>query len=136
MEDEVGASQINSTQNGLLLRRDVHALFDSYILSINPDDGYKIISFGLDNARVDGRILDSICRNPNDSNRVSDELLRWHFRQAVLANVKGAGDPIFEFDFPPGTDMLADIREGPLSKERFEMEIASRLQGFSREDQV
>ncbi|EER37218.1 conserved hypothetical protein [Histoplasma capsulatum H143] len=136
MEDEVGASRINSTQNGLLLRRDVHALFDSYILSINPDDGYKIISFGLDNARVDGRILDPICHNPNDSNRVSDELLRWHFRQAVLATVKGAGDPIFEFDFPPGTDMLADIREGPLSKERFEMEIASRLQGFSREDQV
>ncbi|PGG98320.1 hypothetical protein GX51_06882 [Blastomyces parvus] len=136
MENEVEASRINSTQNGLLLRSDIHELFDLYLLSINPDDGYKIISFGPDSAKIDGRILDPICRNPNDSNRVSDELLRWHFRQAVLANVKGAGDPTFEFDFPPGMDMLADIREGPSSKERFEMEIASRLQGFSREDQV
>ncbi|EEP82136.1 predicted protein [Uncinocarpus reesii 1704] len=133
MPNEVGASLINSTQNGLLLRGDVHDFFDSYLLSINPDDGYKIISFGPDYLGVDGRILDPICRNPNDSDRVSDEILRWHFRQAVLANMKGAGDPFFEFDFPPGTDMIADIREGPSSKQRFEMELASRLQGFSRE---
>ncbi|EEQ31358.1 hypothetical protein McanMca71_004533 [Microsporum canis] len=135
MADEVGVSRINSTQNGLLLKSDVHELFDSYMLSINPDDGYKIISFGPDILGVDGRILDPICRNPNDSNRVSDDILRWHFRQAVLANMKGAGDPVFESDFPPGTDMIADIREGPASQQRFEMEMASRLQGFSRAGQ-
>jgi hypothetical protein len=28
---------INSVQNGLLLRSDIHQLFDSYDLSINPD---------------------------------------------------------------------------------------------------
>lgn len=28
---------INSVQNGLLLRADLHQLFDSYALSINPD---------------------------------------------------------------------------------------------------
>ena len=28
---------INSKQNGLLLRSDIHQLFDSYIVSINPD---------------------------------------------------------------------------------------------------
>lgn len=28
---------INSVQNGLLLRRDIHGLFDSYEISINPD---------------------------------------------------------------------------------------------------
>jgi hypothetical protein len=47
--------------------------------------------------------------------------------------MKGAGEPVFESDFPPGSDMMADIREGPYSKERFEMEIASRLRGFSGE---
>lgn len=26
---------------------------------------------------------------------------RWHFRQAVLANMRGAGQPVFENDFPP-----------------------------------
>lgn len=30
-----------------------------------------------------------------------DQLLRWHFRQAVLANMRGAGEPVFENDFPP-----------------------------------
>ena len=28
---------INSVQNGILLRADIHALFDNYLLSINPD---------------------------------------------------------------------------------------------------
>jgi hypothetical protein len=28
---------INSVQNGLLLRSDIHQLFDSYIVSVNPD---------------------------------------------------------------------------------------------------
>ena len=28
---------INSKQNGLLLRSDIHQLFDSYLVSINPD---------------------------------------------------------------------------------------------------
>jgi len=30
-------SEINSIQNGMLLSRDLHALFDAYDLSINPD---------------------------------------------------------------------------------------------------
>ncbi|EGC48544.1 conserved hypothetical protein [Histoplasma capsulatum var. duboisii H88] len=134
MANEVEVSQINSIQNGLLLKSDVHDLFDSYMLSINPDDGYKIISFGPDILEVDGRILDPICRNPNDSNRVSDEILRWHFRQAVLANMKGAGDPVFESDFSPGTDMIADICKGPANKQRFEMEMALRLQAWKGQD--
>jgi len=61
---------------------------------------------------------------------VSDQLLRWHFRQSVLANVRGAGEPIFEHDFPPGTDMMSEICEGPYAGERLEMEVASRLRGF------
>ena len=32
-------STINSVQNGLLLSNEVHALFDAYSLSINPDVG-------------------------------------------------------------------------------------------------
>jgi hypothetical protein len=31
------AGNINSVQNGLLLRNDIHHLFDSYDFSINPD---------------------------------------------------------------------------------------------------
>jgi len=51
---------------------------------------------------LDGKTLDFVCRDPANPHRVSDQLLRWHFRQSVLANVRGAGEPIFEHDFPPG----------------------------------
>ena len=78
---------------------------------------------------LDGRILDAVCRDSANPHCVSDQLLRWHFRQSVLANMRGAGEPIFEHDFPPGTDMMGEIREGPYAQERLEMEFASRLRG-------
>ncbi|KMU75760.1 hypothetical protein CISG_05157 [Coccidioides immitis RMSCC 3703] len=127
MDDAVGISKINSTQNGLLMDASLHNLFDQYLFSINPDDGYKIISFFPDDMTIDGRILDPVCRDPTDPNHVSDELLRWHFRQSVLANMRGAGEPVFESDFPPGTDKMATLREELYGKEKFEMEIESRL---------
>lgn len=37
-----------------------------------------------------------------DERRPADQLLRWHFRQTVLANTKGVGEPhFFKFDFLP-----------------------------------
>ncbi|KZF23834.1 hypothetical protein L228DRAFT_282514 [Xylona heveae TC161] len=121
------SSRINSVQNGFLIRQDLHTLFDQYLLSVNPDDGYKIITFFPNPFRVDGRILEYSCRNPDDPNHVSDELLRWHFRQSVLANMREAGEPLFETDFPPGTDQMATMRTEPYGKERLEMELAVRL---------
>ena len=63
----------------------------------------------------------------NDPQRPADELLRWHFRQAVLTNMRGAGEPIFEHDFPPCSDIVGDILQGPRSAERMEFELFSRL---------
>ena len=37
IDDDAGISKINSCQNGLLLRSDVHKMFDQYLLSVNPD---------------------------------------------------------------------------------------------------
>lgn len=54
-------------------------------------------------------------------------MLRWHYRQAVLTNIKGAGEPDFELDFPPGSDIMGDIRNGPKAAERMEFEIFGRL---------
>lgn len=34
---EIDSTKINSIQNGFLLRSDVHALFDAYLLAIDPD---------------------------------------------------------------------------------------------------
>lgn len=41
--------------------------------------------------------------------------------------VRGAREPVFEYDFPPGMDMMTEIREGPLAQERLELELACRL---------
>jgi hypothetical protein len=80
----------------------------------------------------DGRVLDPVCRDPNEPNRVSDELLRWHFRQSVLANMRGVGEPVFESDFPPGSDQMATLRDEAYGQERLEMEILSRLRARER----
>lgn len=94
-------------------------------------DNYKVVVFDDDLLGIDGRRLDPVCRNVEDPHRVSDELLRWHFRQSVLANMRGAGEPVFEHDFT-GTDMVKEISEGPRGKERFELELAARLHGFDK----
>ncbi|KAJ5459130.1 hypothetical protein N7530_011074 [Penicillium desertorum] len=128
-------SKINSVQNGLLMDATLHILFDQYFFSINPDDGYKIITFVPNHWQIDGRVLDPVCRRPNDPNRVADDFLRWHFRQSVLANVRGVGEPVFETDFPPGTDKMATLRDEPYGKERFEMELELRLGSRAREEE-
>ncbi|KAG0636523.1 hypothetical protein HOY80DRAFT_977166 [Tuber brumale] len=131
MDDATGSSKINSPQNGFLLQRTVEQMFNQYLMSVNPDDGYKVVVFAIDFLHCDGRILDPACRNPADPHHVSDQLLRWHFRQSVLANVRGAGEPTFEHDFPLGTDMVGEILAVPYARERFELEIATRLEGVS-----
>lgn len=41
--------------------------------------------------------------------------------------MKGAGAPVFEHDFPSGSDMMGDIISGPMAAERMEFELFSRL---------
>ncbi|KAF8424380.1 HNH endonuclease-domain-containing protein [Tirmania nivea] len=114
---------INSVQNGLLLRADLHILFDGYDVSINPDDDYKVVCFRRDRKGIAGKHIEF----GDDEQRPAVQLLRWHFRQAVLANMRGAGEPVFEVDFPPGSDIMGEIMEGPMAASRMEFELFSRL---------
>ncbi|KAG0132673.1 hypothetical protein HOY82DRAFT_538726 [Tuber indicum] len=134
IDDTLGTAKIDSCQNGFLLGSCARTNFEEYLISVNPDDNYKIVVFDIDIFGLDGRILYPVCRNPDDPHRVSDQLLRWHFRQSILANLRGAGEPIFEHDFPPGHDMAGEILAGPYGQERFELEIASRLRGFPKDN--
>lgn len=43
--------------------------------------------------------------------------------------MKGAGEPVFENDFPPGSDMIGEILDGPKAAERMEFELFTRLAG-------
>ena len=112
-------------QNGLLLREDLHSLFDSYDFSTNPNDNYKVVCFVDDGKGIAGKHLDQ--EFLDDPQRPVDQLLRWHFRQAVFVNMKGAGEPVFEHDFPPGSDMMGQILRGPKAAERMEFELFNRL---------
>ncbi|KAF8535552.1 hypothetical protein BDD12DRAFT_918639 [Trichophaea hybrida] len=128
MDDMNGVSKIDSLQNGFLLSEHIRSLFDQYLLSVNPDDNYEVVMFDFDTFSFDGRVLDPVCRNPTDLHCVSDELLRWHFRQSVFANMRGAGEPIFKHDFT-GEDMIRATSQEPYGRERLEMEVAARLKG-------
>jgi len=116
---------INSVQNGLLLESAVHQLFDGCYISVNPDDNHKIVSFIADGKGLAGKHLDE--QFLNNPNRPVDQLFRWHFRQSVLANMRGAGEPIFEVDFPSGSDMIGQVLNGPRAAERMEFELFNRL---------
>jgi len=135
IDDSTGSSKIDSAQNGFLLNECAQALFNCYMISVNPDDGYKVVVFGPDLLGYNGRVLDPVCRNPADPHRVSDQLLRWHFRQSVLANMRGEGGPLFEYNFDHGTDILGETLAGPYEKERFELEMAVRLREFHKREQ-
>jgi hypothetical protein len=83
------------------------------------------VFFRSDTRGLAGKYLDKeFLDNPQ---RPVDELLRWHFRQAVLANMRGAGEPVFEHDFSPGSDIVGDILHSPKPTERMEYELFSRL---------
>ena len=94
-------------------------------------DNYKIVFFIEDQYNIAGNSLrQEFINNPD---RPVDELLLWHFRQAVLTNMKGAGEPYFEHDFPSGSDMVGDILSGPMAEKRMEFELFSRLAAYQNE---
>ncbi|KAG0134165.1 hypothetical protein HOY82DRAFT_577530 [Tuber indicum] len=103
--DRESDGSINSVQNGICLSGDMQCFFDDYLVAINPN----IVSFGPEllyynlPTHINPLLRQNIGWPP-------DKLLLWHFRQAVLANMKGAGEPFFETDFPPGTDMISEIK--------------------------
>ncbi|OBT53081.1 hypothetical protein VE04_05710 [Pseudogymnoascus sp. 24MN13] len=120
-------TKIHSVQNGLLLRDDIHSSFDAYALTVNVDEGYKVVCLTRDHVNVDGRRLALCCRDPQNPLRVPDELLRWHHREAILASMKGAGEKPWDMHYSEGGDIMQEIREGPDAVERMEAELFTRL---------
>ncbi|KKA21006.1 hypothetical protein T310_4952 [Rasamsonia emersonii CBS 393.64] len=102
---------INSVQNGILLGAHIHALFDTYAFSISAKHGYKVISFRPNIDNIAGTFLPGASSFLTNPNRPPDALLDWHSRQAVLTNMKGMGEPCFESDFPPGSNMFLIITD-------------------------
>ncbi|KDQ19435.1 hypothetical protein BOTBODRAFT_170536 [Botryobasidium botryosum FD-172 SS1] len=134
--DVPAGDEINSIQQGFLCKSSEHQLFINYQIAVDPDNGYRITDFQRRDPTdtLDGRIF---YMNPDlpDCYRPSPALLRDHFRQCVLANLKAPEpqdgsrrfDP--EIDLGPGGFDLAaggwwSTSEG---KEQFEVELRGRL---------
>ncbi|PUU80380.1 hypothetical protein B9Z19DRAFT_1100291 [Tuber borchii] len=113
INDSFEIAKIDSCQNCFLLSSDIRQGFEQYLISVNPDDNYKIIVFDIDMLGLEDRILDPLCRNPEGPHR--------------------EGEPIFEHDFPPGHDIVEQILAVLYGQERFELEIASRLRELHKD---
>lgn len=77
-----------SVSNGLTLRKDLHTKFDSYEWGIYVSHGEHIIHvFGDSNHEMHGLVIDygrsKMSQLPNS------ELLMWHYKQCLLARIRG-----------------------------------------------
>ncbi|KAJ5384397.1 hypothetical protein N7517_002308 [Penicillium concentricum] len=127
-DSEIGETRLYSAQNGLLLSSDIHTWFDNFRLGVDPDSDYKIIVFGSDPARMGGTRLKDSARS--GTNRVSDDLLRWHLRMCVYRNMKANAEPETIWDEDLGEDPMASILKQPDAAERMEIELFTRLGGL------
>jgi hypothetical protein len=125
-----GATKIDSIQNVILLRSDLHDAWDNYEFAVNPDAGYDVIPFVAGYDDIAGNILrlDHIL----DLNlRPLDDLLRDHFLQGVLTNMKGTRQSTWDYEdaFDGGMIDLSrlDLWGGKEGQAHLEFEMAHRL---------
>jgi len=125
-----GPTKIDSVQNMILLRSDLHDAWDSYKLAVNPDRGYQVVPFVAGYDDIAGRTL-KLDHITDTKLRPLDELFRDHFLQGVLKNMKGAGEPNWDYEDALGNGMMdlsrSDVWGSKYGKEHLEFEIAHRL---------
>ena len=93
-----------------------------------PQRGYKVFCLDEDTYRVGGRSLSQSARQPsNTHDKISDDLLRWHFKQCVLHNMKGAGEPGWEENDFGDRNEIEQIMELGDAGLRMEEELFTRL---------
>ncbi|KAH9164219.1 hypothetical protein EDB89DRAFT_2078143 [Lactarius sanguifluus] len=128
-----GPTKIDSIQNVILLRSDLHDAWDNYKFSVNPDCGHVVIPFVPGYDDIAGKIL-KLDHITDNNLRPLDDLFRDHFLQGVLKNMKGAGEPTWDHEDALGDGMMnlsrRDIWGGKLGKEHLEFEMAHRLHGL------
>jgi len=135
--------KMNSVQQGFLCSATEHRLFDDYQLGVDPDDGYHITQFTCSDPQhtTDGLVF-YIDQTVAQHFRPSDDLLRDHFLQCVLACMKATVNPRGlrkfdpEIDLGPGgfnleRDSWWASSEG---KEQLEVELRGRLSRAGMQD--
>ena len=76
-------AETNLVTNGLLLRADIHTLFDLYLLAINPDTLEVELDPQLANSQYSEFAGKPISKPTSNSNRPSFKGLQWHYEEFV-----------------------------------------------------
>ncbi|KAF8323479.1 uncharacterized protein EI90DRAFT_3076774 [Cantharellus anzutake] len=115
-----GPTKIDSIQNVLLLRSDLHDAWDNYEFGVNPDRGHVVIPFvpGYDDIAGKALKLDHIGN-------------RDMYPSMTSCNMKGAGEPTWDHEDALGDGIMNlsrwDIWGGTAGREHLEYELAHRL---------
>ncbi|KAF8119575.1 hypothetical protein EV363DRAFT_1381539 [Boletus edulis] len=125
-----GPTKIDSIQNVMLLRSDLHDAWANYKFAVNPDRGHVVIPFVPGYDDIAGKVL-KLDHIIDHNLRPLDDLFRDHFLQGVLKNMKGAGEPTWDYEDALGGGMMdlsrRDVWGGKLGQEHLEFEMAHRL---------
>jgi hypothetical protein len=100
--------------------------------------GYVVIPFTAGYKDIAGKIL-KLDHITEPRIRPLDELLRDHFLQGVLKNMKGAGEPTWDFEDALGggrMDLSNDLWGGKEGQAHFEFEMAHRLHSLRVEQEA
>ncbi|KAF8551880.1 hypothetical protein OG21DRAFT_217138 [Imleria badia] len=129
-----GPTKIDSIQNVILLRSDLHDAWDNYKSAVHPDRGHVVIPFVPGYDDIAGKVL-KLDHIADRNLRPLDDLFRDHFRQGVLKNMKGAGEPTWDYEDALGGGMMdlsrRDIWGGKFGQEHLEFEMAHRLHSLA-----
>ncbi|KAF8436607.1 hypothetical protein L210DRAFT_3548627 [Boletus edulis BED1] len=125
-----GPTKIDSIQNVILLWSDLHDAWDNYKFAVNPDRGHVVIPFVPGYDDIAGKVL-KLDHIIDHNLRSLDDLFRDHFLQGVLKDMKGVGEPTWDYEGALGDGMMdlsrQDIWGGKLGQEHLEFEMAHRL---------
>ncbi|KAF9231107.1 hypothetical protein BU15DRAFT_82827 [Melanogaster broomeanus] len=94
MADEAqmgGQTKIDSVQNVITMRSDLHDAWVNYEFGVDPSNNYRVTAFTNGNADIDGLYL-QLDHIQDPTLRPLDELLTDHFIQGVSIHMNGAGE--------------------------------------------
>ncbi|KAF5385113.1 hypothetical protein D9615_000950 [Tricholomella constricta] len=128
-----GPMKIDSVQNVITLRSDLHGAWDSYEIGVDPNNNHRITAFINGNADINGRYL-QLDHIQDPTLRPLDELFIDHFMQGLFKHMKGSGesawscedydDAFGDCSFNLSNMNIWGTREG---KEQLELALADRL---------
>ncbi|KAH8984125.1 hypothetical protein EDB92DRAFT_1502550 [Lactarius akahatsu] len=134
--DEVvmgGPTKIDSVQNVITMRSDLHGAWDNYEIGVDPNNNYRITAFTNGNADVNDLYL-KLDHIQDPTLRPLDELFTDHFMQGIFKHMKGAGEVSWsceDVDDASGDGSLKlsnpkiwGTEEG---RKRFELALSDRL---------